>query len=83
MRQAFKELVLKVLSAEFAPIAEVFDQNEDAMTTRDRLKKWYDEEASRFRAEGMEKGKDAGIKEGIQKGLTEGQRSPARQAAAA
>jgi hypothetical protein len=53
LRQAFKDHILKVLSPDFAPIAEVFDHPEDPMTTRERLKNWYDEQQATSRAEGQ------------------------------
>ncbi len=72
LRQAFKELILKVLSTEFAPIAEVFDRPEDLMTTKERLKTWYDEQQAASRAQGLDEGIEQGLQEGIQKGLQEG-----------
>lgn len=72
LRQAFKELILKSLSPEFAPIAEVFDHPEEPMTTRERLKIWYDEQQATSRAEGVKQGLTEGVKQGIQKGIEEG-----------
>jgi flagellar biosynthesis/type III secretory pathway protein FliH len=78
LRQAFKELILKVLSAELAPIAEVFDHPEDPMTAREHLKKWYDDQKRTLRAEGVKQGRAEGVKEGraegVKQGRAEGQR---------
>ncbi len=71
LRQAFKGLILKVLSPDLAPIAEVFDHPEDPMTTRERLQNWYDEQKAALLAEGEQKGRA----EGERKGRAEGQRS--------
>jgi predicted transposase/invertase (TIGR01784 family) len=83
LRQAFKDHILKVLSPDFAPIAEVFDYPEDPMTTRERLKIWYDEQQAASRAEGVkegvtqgvQQGLEQGVKKGIKQGRVEGQRS--------
>ncbi len=79
LRQAFKELILKVLNTEMAPIAEVFDHAEDPMTTRQRLQDWYDKQQAASRAEGRTEGRvegrNEGRAEGRREGRAEGQRS--------
>jgi flagellar biosynthesis/type III secretory pathway protein FliH len=45
------------------------------MTTRERLKNWYDEQQAASRAEGLKEGVTQGEKQGIQKGRAEGQRT--------
>lgn len=64
LRQAFKELILKVLSTELAPIAEVFDHPEDPMTTRERLQHWYDDQKAALLAEGKKQGRVEGRADG-------------------
>ncbi len=68
LRQAFKQMVLKVLDPVMAPIAEVFDHPEDLMTNKQRLKAWYDEEKAASRAEGHQEGRTEGRQEGHQEG---------------
>lgn len=51
LRQAFKELVLKALPVKYAPIAEVFDHPEDAMTLAQRLKLSDDRKQAAVRAD--------------------------------
>ena len=79
LRQAFKGLILRQLSPEFAPIAEAFDHPEDLMTTKQRLDNWLIETKSASRQEGLQLGIEKGLQEGLQKGLqkgrSEGQRS--------
>lgn len=75
LRQAFRELVRKSLPVVYGPIAEIFEQPEDAMTLAQRLKKSYDLERSTARAEGRQEGRLEGRQEGLQEGLEKGQRS--------
>ncbi len=70
LRQAFKGLMLGVLSPQLSPIAEVFDHPEDPMTTRERLEHWYQEQRDALLAEGRQEGRQEGVKQG----RTEGQR---------
>lgn len=60
LRQAFKDLILRTLSTDFAPIAEVFDHPEETMTTRQRLQKWYDQQQAASRNEGRKEGRAEG-----------------------
>jgi len=75
LRQAYKELILKVLNPELAPIAEVFDHPEDPMTTRERLQHWYDEQKAEAVQQGRKEGLSEGHKKGLKEGRAEGQRS--------
>jgi flagellar biosynthesis/type III secretory pathway protein FliH len=42
------------------------------MTTRERLKHWYDEQQAASRAEGAKQGRESGLREGLEKGLEKG-----------
>lgn len=72
LRQAFKEHILRVLSPDFTPIAEVFDHPEDPMTTRERLKNWYEEQQAASHAEGVKVGVSQGVQQGIKQGVQQG-----------
>jgi len=72
LRQAFRELILKTKDPELAPIAEIFDHPEDAMTVRERLKDWYQKEKATHLAEGRAEGRAEGVEEGVKKGVRKG-----------
>lgn len=78
LRQAFKAFILKVLPTEYAPIAEVFDQPEKAMTLAERLIRNEKRERAAARKDGIREGRKEGIQEGIQKGRQEGRQEGQR-----